>query len=148
MRIHFFVLTVLSCTLSSLSAQLTINDTFGDLEECDTMTRGIYIVWWDKDYDYGDQVDVLLDTMISYRNLCLGELAMEDPPNPLDGYYYNVYIHSNGYFSTYNWGNGQGTDVDPLRLFGERKSPYPGNEQQNRTPHRLRDDPRRYGLRH
>lgn len=95
-----------------VSAQLTIKDTFGDLAECDTMTRGIYIVWWDKDSDSADEVDVLLDTMLSYRQTCLDVLGMKDPPNVEDGHYYNVYLHGNGYFSTYGWGNGQGTDAN------------------------------------
>ena len=103
-------------SMSPAKAQFTINDVYGNLLECDTMTRSIYIVWWDKDFDYGTQVDVLLDSMISYRNICLDSMAMMDPPNPLDGYYYNVYIHtpgnSSGYFNPNNWGNGQGTDIN------------------------------------
>lgn len=78
------------------------------------MTRGIYIVWWDKDFNYDAQVDVLLDTMMRYRDICLNSMSMMDPPNPVDGFYYNVYIHNpgndNGFFSPYDWGNGQGTD--------------------------------------
>lgn len=109
-----FLVVFLLFSLTPAKAQLTINDVYGDLQECDTMTRSIYIVWWDKDFNYGSQVDVLLDSMISYRATCLDSMAMMDPPNPLDGYYYNVYIHtpgnSNGYFYPNNWGNGQGTD--------------------------------------
>ncbi|MCF8368066.1 MAG: hypothetical protein K9G76_03430 [Bacteroidales bacterium] len=100
--------------IEPVQAQYTLHDVYGDLEECDTMTRSIYVVWWDHDFNYGAQVDVLLDSMISYRNTCLDELLMSDPPNALDGYYYNVYIHTpgnpNGYFYPYGWGNGQGTD--------------------------------------
>jgi len=116
-KLEFITLIVfIACSFSSAKAQYTINDVFGDLQECDTMTRSIYIVWWDKDFDYGAQVDVLLDSMISYRNTCLDSMAMMDPPNTIDGYYYNVYIHtpgnSEGYFYNYNWGNGQGTDFN------------------------------------
>ncbi len=96
------------------NAQYTIHNVYGDLDECDTMTRSIFIVWWDKDFNYGAQVDVLLDSMISYRNTCLNELMMLDPPNAVDGYFYNVYIHNPGnpagFFYPYGWGNGQGTD--------------------------------------
>ena len=106
----FAALTFFS--LASSNAQFTIKDAFADLAECDTMTRGIFIVWWDKDYNYGAQASVLLDTMLSYRNICLDYLKMEDPPNPIDGYYYNVYLHGGGYFSAFGWGNGQGTDVN------------------------------------
>ena len=99
---------------SPVRAQFTINSYYGNLEECDTMTRNIYIVWWDKDFNYGPQVNVLLDSMISYRTTCLEELQMADPPNTEDGYFYNVYIHtpgnSNCIFYPYGWGNGQGTD--------------------------------------
>ncbi|HCK21190.1 MAG TPA: hypothetical protein DHW15_03230, partial [Bacteroidetes bacterium] len=112
MKQHQLLFFTLLLAFSATKAQFTINDTFGDLSACDTMTRGIYIVWWDKDFDAADQVDVLLDTMISYRNKCLTEMGMQDPPNPLDGYYYNVYLHSSGYFESYGWGNGQGTDVN------------------------------------
>ncbi len=111
-----FIVVLLLFSVSPAKAQFTINDVYGDLLECDTMTRSIYIVWWDKDYNFGTQVDVLLDSMISYRNICLDSMAMMDPPNPLDGYYYNVYIHapgsSSGYFYPNNWGNGQGTDIN------------------------------------
>ncbi len=96
---------------SQSKAQYTINDVFGDLIECDTMTRGIFIVWWDNDFDLSSDVDELLDTMLSYRNTCLNILNMADPPNVDDDFYYNVYIHSGGgYFSPNGWGNGQGTD--------------------------------------
>lgn len=97
-----------------VNSQFTINSTFGDLYECDTMTRGVYIVWWDKDFNFDTQVDVTLDSMMSYREICLNDMLMSDPPNVLDGYYYNVYIHNpgdvNGFFNSYGWGNGQGTD--------------------------------------
>jgi len=75
------------------------------------MTRDIYVVWWDSSNDYTAEVDVLLDQMIEYRTTCLDELNMMDPPNPIDGYYYNVYLHGDGgHFDQYGWGNGQGTD--------------------------------------
>ena len=110
-----FLLTFILCMNNSqCHAQLTINTTFGNLNECDTMTRGVYIVWWDKDFNFDAQVDVTLDSMISYREICLNEMLMSDPPNVLDGHYYNVYIHNpgdaNGFFNPYGWGNGQGTD--------------------------------------
>lgn len=100
-------------SFSEVKAQYTINNVYGNLTECDTMTRGIYIVWWDNDFNFSAQADVLLDSMLSYRNTCLNELLMLDPPNPLDGYYYNVYIHTSGINDVFNplgWGNGQGTD--------------------------------------
>ena len=87
-----FIVIILSISSAETRAQFTINDTYASLADCDTMTRGIYIVWWDKNTNYASQVDVLLDTMINYRITCLNTLNMLDPPNPLSGYYYNVYI--------------------------------------------------------
>jgi hypothetical protein len=95
-------------------AQLTTNTVYGNFLDCDTMSRSIYLVWWDNDFDMSSEVDVLLDSMISYRDICLNELDMMDPPNPIDGYFYNVYLHNpsntNDIFYQYGWGNGQGTD--------------------------------------
>ena len=110
----FLLAIVLCVNTSQTHAQYTIHTTFGDLTECDTMTRGIYIIWWDKDFNYDAQIDVLLDSMLSYRDICLNDMLMMDPPNTYDGYYYNVYIHTpgnaSGFFNPYSWGNGQGTD--------------------------------------
>ncbi|MEO1434313.1 MAG: DUF6055 domain-containing protein [Bacteroidota bacterium] len=106
----FLCFLLFSLSASTSFGQFTINDTFADLAECDTMTRGIYIIWWDNDFNLDDQVEILLDSMLHYRDVCLNELSMADPPNVDDGHYYNVYLHANGYFASYNWGNGQGTD--------------------------------------
>ncbi|MFT4537448.1 MAG: hypothetical protein ACI9P5_004833 [Saprospiraceae bacterium] len=109
-------LFALTCASATVKAQYVINDVFADLSECDTMTRGIFIVWWDSDFNYSAQADVLLDSMISYQNTCLNSLSMEDPPNPTDGYFYNVYIHVPGdaddIFLPNGWANGQGTDFN------------------------------------
>ena len=96
---------------STVRAQYAIQSEFGNLVDCDTMTRGIYCIWWDNDWNVSTYADVLLDTMLSYRNTCLGSLSMEDPPNPVDGYFYNVYLHQpNDVFPSW-FGNGQGTDM-------------------------------------
>jgi hypothetical protein len=50
--------------------------------------------------------------MNDYREDCLNDLAMQDPPNPQDGYYYNVYLHQSGDVFPNGWGNGQGTDIN------------------------------------
>ncbi len=92
------------------NAQYTINSEFGNLTDCDTLTSGIYIVWWDNDWDYQADAELLLTHMESYRDVCLNDLSMQDPPNPTDGYYYNVYLHQNGDVFPNGWGNGQGTD--------------------------------------
>lgn len=110
-RISLFLL-LLSAT--GIRAQFTVNSVYGNFADCDTMSRGIFLVWWDKDFSYGSQVDVLLDSMLSYRDVCLNDLQMLDPPNPLNGYYYNIYIHTPGnaadIFNGLGWANGQGTD--------------------------------------
>lgn len=97
-------------------AQYTIQNVYGNVTDCDTMTRGIFIVWWDNSFNYSAIADELLDSLISYRNTCLTTLGMADPPNPDDGYYYNVYIHSpssaTDIFAQYGWGVGQGTDIN------------------------------------
>jgi hypothetical protein len=67
---------VLFFSFSEVKAQYTINNVYGNLTDCDTMTRGIYIVWWDNDFNFSAQADVLLDSMISYRNTCLNEFEI------------------------------------------------------------------------
>jgi len=110
---HILPILAILAFATPTKAQYTINDTFANTTDCDTMTRGIFIIWWDNANNYSAQADVLLDTMLSYRNTCLTEMAMMDPPNPIDGYYYNVYLHtSGGFFSPNGWGNGQGTDAN------------------------------------
>ena len=110
------VLMLLFAFSPEAKSQLTTNTVFGNVVECDTMSRNIYVVWWDNDFDLSEEVDVLLDSMISYRDICLNELNMMDPPNPIDGYFYNVYLHNpgnvNDVFAPYGWGNGQGTDTN------------------------------------
>ena len=103
---------------SSVNAQYTINSEHGDLAECDTMTRGIFIIWWDKDVDHSAQVDVMLDTMLAFQDFCLNNLGMQDPLGPLNGYYCNIYIHAPGnpddyfYVNYPEWGNGVGGDIN------------------------------------
>ncbi len=95
----------------SANAQYTIMDVFGDLDECDTMTRNGFIVWWDVDFDMEESVIVLLDSLDQYRETCLTDLGMADPPNLPDGHYYNIYATNGGdYFAPNGWGQGQGTD--------------------------------------
>lgn len=95
----------------NLTAQYTINDVFADADETQYMTRDVFIVWWDKDFDYTATVDALLDRIIAHRMECLNELNMTDPPSVQDGFYQNIYMHGDGgYFDDNGWGNGVGTD--------------------------------------
>lgn len=105
-----FLTFLLIISYSIGHAQYTINSEFGNLTDCDTLTSGIYIVWWDNNWDYSADAQLLLDHMEPYRDVCLNDLELQDPPNPMDGYYYNVYLHrSDDLFPSW-WGNGQGTD--------------------------------------
>jgi len=125
-RSTFLAIIMLLITVN-IRAQYTVNDTFADPAECVYMTRDAFVVWWDKDFDYTLQVDILLDQIIGYRNECLNELNMMDPPGIIDGYYQNIYLHGDGgYFDQYGWGNGVGTDSNgypfytmPYNLFND-----------------------------
>ncbi len=111
---------ILSCLMlmPSLTKAYTINSVSGNLTECDTMTRGIFIIWWDNDFDYSSTADLMLDSMLAYRNTCLNNLGMQDPLNAQNGFYCNIYIHAPGnpldFFSSNfpAWGNGVGGDVN------------------------------------
>ena len=93
-----------------------MNSPYGNLTDCDTMSRGIFLFWWDRDFNYSTQIDEMLDTMAVHRSFCLNELFMQDPLGVQNGYYCNIYIHTPGnpadYFSVnYSWwGNGVGGD--------------------------------------
>ena len=108
--IKYFIALGLFFFNVNLNAQYTLLSQFGNLTECDTLSRGIFVVWWDKNWDYSDDAGRLLDTMLLYREQCLEELNMEDPPNPQAGFFYNVYLHHGGDIFPDWWGNGQGTD--------------------------------------
>lgn len=100
------------------TAQYTTNDVFADENETINMSRDIFVVWWDNDFDYTNEVDALLDQMIAYKAICINQLNMQNPPNPIDGYYFNVYLHGDGgYFDTNGWGNGVGTDSNGYPFF-------------------------------
>ena len=114
------VAAILTCLffLPSTTKAYTINSVHGNLTYCDTMTRGIFIIWWDNDFNYSANANVALDSMLAFRNTCLNNLGMQDPLNAQNGYYCNIYIHTPGDttdFFTANfpaWGNGVGGDVN------------------------------------
>ncbi len=89
----------------------SIKSTYSTTENCNYKTGGIFIVWWDKTYDYSSQAEELLATLEDVRRDCIDTYHMSDPPNPLAGYYYNVYIHNpkKDLFPD-DWAMGQGTD--------------------------------------
>jgi hypothetical protein len=113
-------LVILTCLLllPSITKAYTIKSVHGNLSQCDTMTRGIFIVWWDSDFNYTAKANLMLDSMLAYRNTCLNKLGMKDPLSAQDGFYCNIYIHTPGnksdFFSTNypSFGNGVGGDTN------------------------------------
>jgi hypothetical protein len=92
-------------------APYAIKSTYATPETCDYKTEGVFIVWWDKKFDYATQAVETLKTLESVRDECLGTYHMSDPPNPQAGYYYNVYLHNGSdLFKPQGWAMGQGTD--------------------------------------
>jgi len=83
---------------------------FGDSLSCDYLASGIFLVWWDKTNDLSIQASILLDSMAVYRGISLNSLEMQDPPNPQNGYYFNIYLHEFGDVFPDGWSCGVGTD--------------------------------------
>lgn len=116
--LKFVVLTCFSLFINftEVSAQLAINSNHGNLMECDTLSRDIFIVWWDDDVqDFSNEASLLLDEMIALKDTFLNTYNMQDPIAPGLGFFINVYIHSpgnsNDFFSGNGWGNGVGNDA-------------------------------------
>ena len=110
------LLTVIALWLSAPAVaqqgQLyVVQSEFGDFVSCDTLSQGVFVVWWDKQNDLSAEAAFLLDSMMTYRAYCLDSLDMQDPPNPQDGYFYNVYLHEPGDVFPDGWSCGQGTDT-------------------------------------
>jgi hypothetical protein len=114
------VACILACLIffPSATKAYTLNSVHGDLASCDTMTRGIFVIWWDKDFNYSARANLMLDSMLVFRNTCLNKLGMQDPLSAQNGYFSNIYIHTPGnptdYFAANypGWGNGVGGDVN------------------------------------
>ena len=114
------VAVILACLflLPSTTKAYTINSVHGNLTYCDTMTRGIFIIWWDNDFSYSANANLMLDSMLAFRNTCLNNLGMQDPLNAQNGFYCNIYIHTPGDTTDFfaanfpAWGNGVGGDVN------------------------------------
>ena len=87
-----------------------IQSEFGDSISCDYLTQGIYAVWWDSKNDLTQEAYILLDSMMAYGDICLNNLEMQNPPNPQNGFYFNVYLHEPGDVFPDGWACGVGTD--------------------------------------
>ncbi|MHC4744799.1 MAG: DUF6055 domain-containing protein, partial [Planctomycetota bacterium] len=98
--------------LSTSAQAYTLLTQWGSTSTCGYRTQGGFVVWWDDKFDYYDDAGVILNELIDIQTTCLNDLGMGDPPNILDGYYYNVYIHDpgNDLFPD-GWAMGQGTDM-------------------------------------
>ncbi|MCF7674519.1 MAG: hypothetical protein K9N23_11180 [Akkermansiaceae bacterium] len=84
-------------------APYTIKSTYATPETCAYKTQGVFIVWWDKNFDYATQAADTLETLAAVRDECLGTYHMSDPPNPLAGYYYDVHKITNTAAATYTF---------------------------------------------
>jgi Family of unknown function (DUF6055) len=117
-KISFAIIIMCLFLLPTATNAYTINNAYGNYTDCDTMTKGIFIVWWDKDFNYGPTANLMLDSMIAYRTTCVNKLGMQDPMITQNGAYCNIYIHTPGntadFFSVNYpaWGNGVGGDVN------------------------------------
>lgn len=106
------ILTVMVFSSESKAQQYQIKSTFGDLTTCDTVTKGIYIVWYRKGQNVRAGLLSMLDSLMKYRNLCLNSYGLLDPPNVRDGYYFNIYMPKNNDSIPVKPGNGVSTDVN------------------------------------
>lgn len=90
---------------------LELQTEWGSPEELEVVTNGIWAIWWYPQFDHADDAQWLFGQLNDIRCRSLTELAMQDPPNPGNGVYYNVYLH-HGAEDDFpeGWGNGQGTD--------------------------------------
>lgn len=90
---------------------LVLQSEFGDPMQLQVRTHGIWAIWWDPLFDHEADTTWLFDHLDEVRCRAINDLAMQDPPNPGRGVFYNVYIHhgdQDGFPD--GWGNGQGTD--------------------------------------
>ena len=72
---------------------LELQQTFGEPENVEVRTRGIWAFWWDKRFDHEADLEFMASQLDEVRCNAINELQMQDPPNLARGVYYNVYIH-------------------------------------------------------
>ncbi len=105
------ILTSLAFGAASESSEpYQIQSEFGDSISCDYVSQGIFVVWWDNKNDLSQEAQVLLDSLNGYRETILTTMDMQDPPNPQDGYFFNVYLHEQGDVFPDEWACGLRTD--------------------------------------
>ena len=96
---------------SNPCAGCSLQTNWGSTDELTVVTDNIFAIWWYPQFDHADDANILMEKFIEVRNDCLDNLGMSDPPNPGQGFFYNIYIHhgENDPFPS-GWGMGQGTD--------------------------------------
>jgi len=109
-RNTFFILFFL-CIHAKANAQYQLISQFGNLTTCDTMTQGPFCVWWDKSFGVAPaDLDQFLDSLNKFRDICLQELNLKDPPNVANQVFINYYLHRpNDVFPTW-FGNFMSSD--------------------------------------
>ena len=97
---------------STDSVTYALRTEFGSVDTLEVVTESIFAIWWDPKFDHTADAPAMFEQLERIRRDCLDNLGMRDPPNPENGYYYNVYIHhgADDLFPQ-GWGNGQGTDM-------------------------------------
>ena len=101
--------------IQEIGNEYAILSEFSSLQTHNVVTNGIYAIWWDPKFDHEQDLAEMFNWLNEIRRDCTENLSMSDPPNPIAGYYYNVYIHHDDQDSFPAWwGNGQGTDINGM----------------------------------
>ena len=99
----------------SCSDEYLFNNTFELPEPPTVVTNGIFAIWWDSNFDHSADAPIMFKQLNAIRDDCIGNLGMQDPPNPESCFYYNVYVHHGEQDGFPNgWANGQGTDSNGM----------------------------------
>lgn len=88
-------------------AGLSLEMTYDGLE---TRTQGIFAISWWPQHDHDAEVGDMFAALEDVRCRSINDLAMQDPPNPGAGVYYNVYLFHGGDPVPGGWALGQGTN--------------------------------------
>ena len=71
-------------------------------------------MWRDRNFDHREKAVQTLGTLEKVREDCLTKYSLQDPPNPAQGYYVNVYLVEKNE-SILPW-NGSAVHTDPYGL--------------------------------
>lgn len=91
--------------------QLSLQSEFANEQDYIVVTDDVFAIWWDKRFDYEDDIEFMFETFKKLRQDCLTNLGMQDPPNVAAGVFFNIYIHHGEQDNLPNaWANGVGTN--------------------------------------